>query len=91
MFLDCVAHLSINISDRAVAPCSIEFEGVCICVCGVEGGLPLCGVCVHGSLKSKHVFQRQITDLSTSRPQQCLETVQHINYQKCTMINTCKY
>lgn len=26
MFLDCVPHLSINISDRPVAPCSIEFE-----------------------------------------------------------------
>ncbi len=37
MFLDCVAHLSINISDRAGAPCTIEFEGVsvsvCVCVC----------------------------------------------------------
>lgn len=38
MFLDCVADLSINISDRAVALCSIKFEDVCVCVSEVGVG-----------------------------------------------------
>lgn len=37
MFLDCVPHLSINISDRPVALCCIEFEDFFFLVVNMRG------------------------------------------------------